>query len=105
MDSDEKEQHAAYRASDRPMADGGDDTRDYVPFYPSRAHVPEYYRPINPISGAALDWLAIAGAFALDPARAMALKYILRAGRKPGESADKALTKAQEMLERAKETK
>ena len=62
---------------------------------------PSYYQA--EIHGLA-DMYAIAKAHGItNPAVCHALKYLLRAGKKPGESAVEAIAKAQEALERAVE--
>lgn len=70
-----------------------------APFRPGARHIPSYYRPRRPLPPDA-DPLDIADAFDLDPASAWALKYLLRAGRKPNEPAAKDLTKALECIQR-----
>lgn len=71
----------------------------HEPFVAGERHVPAYYRPRRPLAPDA-DPLDIAAAFDLDPASAWALKYLLRAGRKPGEPGAKDLTKALECIQR-----
>lgn len=72
---------------------------EFPPFVAGERHVPEYYRPTAPIRPDA-DPLDIAVAFGLGPELAWALKYVLRAGKKPGASEAHDLTKAMEMIQR-----
>lgn len=87
------------RASDdalRPAA------RGHEPFVPGRRYVPPYYRPRRRNSRIASDAdpTDIGEAFALRPLRSIAIKYLVRAGFKPGQSAAKDLTKALEVIQR-----
>jgi hypothetical protein len=63
---------------------------------------PAYYHPVNPTPHvpAYLDPMDIAMAYALDPPRAAALKYILRAGRKPSSTKEADIIKAIKVLGR-----
>jgi len=65
---------------------------------------PEYYKPVNnsELIHPESDVWDIAHAFALsNPMTVMALKYIIRAGKKTGNPASQDLTKAMECLQRA----
>ena len=63
--------------------------------------VPAYY--LAHINGELADMYAIAEAHNLHPALAHAVKYILRAGKKPGETASQAIDLAVGALGRARE--
>jgi hypothetical protein len=60
-----------------------------------------YYDPIKPSSRIRYDAapVHVADAWGLDPFRAPAIKYILRAGRKPGASLSDDIRKAIVLLE------
>ena len=65
---------------------------------------PEYYKPINhsELIHSECDVWDIAHAFGIsNPMTSMALKYIIRAGKKTGNPASQDLTKAMECLQRA----
>jgi hypothetical protein len=64
----------------------------HAPVEPGKAFIPDYYRSPDPIE--------IATIYEMGPALSWALKYLLRAGRKQGESEVKDLTKAMEMIQR-----
>jgi len=74
-----------------------------APYEPGTAFKPPYYRPIRPSKAVAPDadiW-DVVHAFGIDePFRAMAMKYLARAGCKEGESERDAITKAMEFLQR-----
>jgi hypothetical protein len=74
----------------------------FQPFEAGQVWRPSYYRPVRRNARIAPDadvW-DIAHGFELDPMIAMALKYLLRAGKKPGEPLEKDLTKALECIQR-----
>lgn len=75
---------------------------DHAPFERGRRFVPEYYRPrrANRNISADADPSDIGEAYDLRPLRSIAIKYLVRAGRKPGQSAAKDLTKALEVIQR-----
>ncbi len=75
---------------------------DHEPFERGRRFVPEYYRPRRRNSRIAhdADPSDIGDAYRLRPLRSIAIKYLVRAGYKPGQSAAKDLTKALEVIQR-----
>jgi len=79
-----------------------DNELGYVPFEAGVHHQPSYYRARVPVlvTLAEADWGDVAHAWGLPPFLALALKYIQRHGRKPGESAAQAITKSMEMHQR-----
>jgi hypothetical protein len=72
------------------------------PFDPDAAYLPPYYQPRvpSPEVPRTCDPIAIAQAFQLPFELAMAVKYLLRAGRKPDEPEVKDLIKALEVIQR-----
>lgn len=74
----------------------------HVPFERGKKHIPAYYKVVEPNDNvlADADVIDIANAFQLSYATGNAVKYLLRAGKKPGESAAKDLTKALEVVQR-----
>lgn len=75
----------------------------FVPFTPGVHVKPAYYRPVrdNPRIVADADVHDIVEAWGIErPLVAAALKYVIRAGRKPGEARSKDLAKACEVLQR-----
>jgi hypothetical protein len=99
-----------YAQGQRPISARIEIRDDTVPFKPGEAHVPDYYRlKVRTLEGhvVELDIVDILAAAAARPAGigshpfvVFALKYLLRAGRKPGEPAIKDLYKAMEWLQR-----
>lgn len=73
-----------------------------APFKSGERFVPSYYRPLRPgpYIGEGADAIDVAQAWGLPFELAMAVGYLLRAGRKPGESEAKDLTKAMEVIQR-----
>ena len=74
---------------------------EFARFKPGAHYIPPHHRPKTPLTSLEADWMEIARAFGLDVYQAAALKYVLRAGRKEGQSYEKDLTKAMEVLDRA----
>jgi len=75
----------------------------FVPFELGKHHHPDYYRPKRPafLRGEDTDPWDAAYAFGVDSVMlTMAIAYLLRAGRKPGEPVAKDITKAMECLQR-----
>lgn len=76
---------------------------NFVPFEAGKHHHPDYYKPRRPalLRGADTDPWDAAYAFGVESVMlTMAIAYLLRAGRKPGESVEKDITKAMECLQR-----
>jgi hypothetical protein len=74
-----------------------------TPFVSGRTHTPDYYRTVapNPRVSEDADVIDVIQAFGLSWELGSALKYLVRAGRKPGSSRDRDLTKALECIQRA----
>lgn len=74
-----------------------------APFIAGERHTPDYYRTVAPhprISDDA-DVIDVIQAFGLSWELGSALKYLVRAGRKPGVSRERDLTKALECVQRS----
>lgn len=77
---------------------------DHAPFVPGEHFRPGYYCRVrhNPRIAPDADIHDVVHAFGVDdPLLAQAVQYLVRAGRKPGESRAKDVTKAAELLQRA----
>jgi len=92
-----EEWEAEWVEGDVPVTGG-----DYVPFRVGVHHRPGYYGPRvhNPRISDDADVEDVVHAFDLDAQSAEALRHLIRAGRKPGESAAKDLTKVMEWTQR-----
>lgn len=80
----------------------GADSAGIVPAIDNKAFRPPWYRAPadNPDGYVIFDAYDIIGLWDLPNFNSMALKYILRSGRKPGEPERKDLNKAKEMINR-----
>lgn len=73
-----------------------------VQFRAGERQVPNYYRTVAPCERISpdADVIDVSQAFGLTPSMHLALKYMVRAGRKQGESVAKDLNKALECVQR-----
>jgi hypothetical protein len=72
----------------------------FIPFTPTNPYVPPYYKPLRGLVSTRPDAIEIIQAFGLGFEAGCAVKYLLRAGRKPGASEVKDLYKAMEFIQR-----
>jgi hypothetical protein len=72
----------------------------FIPFTAANPYVPAYYTPRRGVQSTRPDAIEIVQAFGLGFEAGCAVKYLLRAGRKPGASEVKDLYKAMEFIQR-----